>query len=699
MPISRCSCVAAFVCAASLAAASAPLTVTVLSSRPDMVSGGDALIEIKNAGTPNVQVKVNGREASPAFHSNAARGSLLGLVDGLKIGNNAITVKAGSRTANLVVINHAITGPIVSGEHLKPFICNTEESGLGAPLDGDCSAAKKVEYFYRSNETVAGSFKPLPSGDRPADLAHATTKDGKTVPYIVRVESGTINRAIYRIAILDDPSRASPSSWSPGEGWNQRIIYSFGGGCGANYTQGRSQATSVLFDPALSHGYAFITSTQNVLQQHCNDNLSGEALMMIKEHFIKHYGVPEWTMGIGGSGGSIQQLLIAQDFPGLLDGLLPSLTFPDSVSISPDVNECRLLIRYFQSDTKTWTKEKEKAVEGYSPGTCAAWDRSFANTIVATNVKGCGIAPELVYDPVKNPKGARCTTWDTNASTYGRDSSTGFTRIPLDNVGVQYGLKALNEGVITKQEFLDLNRHVGGFDHDGNPRSDRSVADLDAVRLAYVTGRLDSGAGGLSSVPILHYRSYNDAMGDIHDRVRDFVVRERLKKANGNADNQVMWVYPNGDRVMAAKVTAVAIDTMARWLDALSKDTSKLSAAAKVVHAKPADAVDGCWAPDGTRINEPATIDGPGKCNQLYPAHSTPRLAAGAPLTDDIMKCQLKPVDVKDYRVTFTSAELGELRQTFSAGVCDFSKPGVMQLPLAGTYLSLPYAEPSTSTR
>ena len=72
---------------------------------------------------------------------------------------------------------------------------------------------------------------------------------------------------------------------------------------------------------------------------------------------------------------------------------------------------------------------------------------------------------------------------------------------------------------------------------------------------------------------------------------------------------------------------------------------------------------------------------------------------AGAPLTDDIMKCQLKPIDAKDYRVSFTSTELDQLRQAFPSGVCDFSKLGVMQLPLAGTYLTLPYTEPSTSTK
>jgi hypothetical protein len=692
----------AVLCPLLASAAPAGLTITSLSSRPDLVSGGSALIEVKSSdAAQKIHVKLNGHDISRAFHRDTARGSMIGLVEGLQPGANQLEAHAGMKTARLQLVDHPITGPILSGEHLKPYVCMTEESGLGKPLDADCSAATKIEYFYRSGSTPEGSFKPLadPAAPHPADLLQTTTSEGKTAPYIVRVESGTINRAIYHIAILDDQAGGASAAWKPGPAWNRRIIYTFGGGCGTNYNQGRSPASSALFDPALSRGFASITSTENVLQQFCNDNLSGEALMMIKEHFIKRYGVPAYTIGFGGSGGSIQQLLIGQNFPGLLDGLLPSLTFPDSVSISPDVNECRLLVKYFKGDPKTWTKAKETAVEGYSAGTCAAWDRSFANTIVAANSKGCGIAPELTYDPVKNPKGARCTIWDTNAATYGRDPATGFARIPLDNTGVQYGLRALNAGAITKPEFLDLNRNIGGFDRDGNPRAQRSVADLEAIRLAYAAGRIDSGAGGLGSVPILHFRSYNDSLGDIHDHVRDFVVRERLRKATGRFDNQVIWVYPNGNRALAARVIGDAIDTMSKWLDTMALDASVAPAAEKILRAKPATALDGCWTGEGTRIDEPATLSGPGKCNTLYPSHSTPRMVADAPLADDVMKCQLKPIDPKDYAVAFSPAELDQLRLIFPGGVCDYSKPGVMQAPLAGTYLSLPLEMPSTSTR
>ncbi|MBA3270642.1 MAG: hypothetical protein H0T71_09020 [Acidobacteria bacterium] len=653
--------------------------VTVLSGRADMVSGNNALVQIATPSTESLAVLLNGQDITRVFRVEA--GQVIGLVANLRVGKNIIEAKRAGRTARLELTNHPISGPIVSGEHLEPFVCNTVESGLGEPLDANCSAASRVDYFYRAGN----AFKPLANPtERPADLSETTTSEGKTVPYIVRVESGTINRAIYRIAMLE-------------EGWNRRLMFSFGGGCGTNYNQGTNQATGALMDAALSRGFAHAISTQNVMQQHCNDHLSGEALMMLKEHFIERYGVPTWTMGFGGSGGAIQQLLISQNFPGLLDGILPSLTYPDSVSTRAGVTDCRLLMNVYKTDPATWTQVKQTAVEGYTPGTCRAWERSFIDIIVAANVRGCGIPAQQVYDPVTNPKGARCTMWDTNVASFGRDPVTGFARRSLDNVGVQYGLEAVNAGTITPAEFVALNETIGGFDNDGVVRATRSVADPESLRLAYAAGRLNSGAGGLPTVPMLHYRSYNDAVGDIHDRFRDFTMRERLRKANGRVDNQVLWVYPNGTAGLATRVTGLAIDTMTEWLDTLTRDTSAAAAHDKVKRARPAAAVDGCWDAEGARIDEVATFDGPGRCNALYPNHKNPRLVAGAHITDDILKCQLKPLDAKEYRVTMSPDEMTRLRGIFAGGVCDYTKSGVNQVPLGGTYQRLPLA-PRTST-
>jgi Tannase-like family of unknown function (DUF6351) len=65
------------------AAPKAPtLSIRALSSRPDMVSGGDALIEVRGA-TKGVKLAVNGKDASGDLRPDPASHSLRGLVSGL----------------------------------------------------------------------------------------------------------------------------------------------------------------------------------------------------------------------------------------------------------------------------------------------------------------------------------------------------------------------------------------------------------------------------------------------------------------------------------------------------------------------------------------------------------------------------------------------------------------------------------------
>ena len=107
---------------------------------------------------------------------------------------------------------------------------------------------------------------------------------------------------------------------------------------------------------------------------------------------------------------------------------------------------------------------------------------------------------------MKNPKGARCTMWDTNVATFGRDPLTGFARRSLDNVGVQYGLEALNRGAITDGGVpRSQRRRSAASTTTDRSAPERSVADPESLRLTYVAGRLNSGAGGLATTPILHY--------------------------------------------------------------------------------------------------------------------------------------------------------------------------------------------------
>jgi hypothetical protein len=671
------------------------LTVTIVSSRADMITGGDALVRATGAAAQSqLTWELNGKPVTLSKAARVGEGvagvhheqrAVVGLLTGVPVGKSTLKVKSAQSSVTLELVNYPVTGPVFSGPHQHPFVCQTESWKLGPPLDENCSAPTKIEWQYKSTAPVAGrgqsAFRSYdPSTPRPADLASATV-NGQSVPYIVRVETGTINRAVYQIAYLHDPASQAPMAFQPPPNWNGRLVYTFGGSCMAGYIQGSSSG-GVLNDLHLSRGYAIASSSLNVFGNNCNGVVSAETLMMVKERFIETVGLPKHTIGWGGSGGAMAQYTIAQNYPGLLDGIIPSATFPDAVTYFIESEDCRLVLRPYLNKASL-TEEQKRAVGGFSTwGTC---DRSYAGRPGRLDPKDCDadIPKELRYDPITNPKGARCSIYDGMATIFGRDPKTGFARRPHDNVGVQYGLGALNAGAITKDDFLDLNEKVGGYDIDTNWQAGRTAGDIAAIRIAYESGQTMIGAGGLKETPIIDVRNYLDPTGDFHESYHSFKARARLVKANGHADNQVML---RGRGASFTGIQAEYLAQMNRWLDAIALDTASVSRAQKVVRNKPADLVDACWTDDGRKIADPAVFGKDSECNRLYPPHSAPRLEAGAPLADDVWKCQLKPIDWKDYRVIFTDAEKARLRKIFAGGVCDWSKPSVGMAAYKGTW-------------
>ncbi len=691
-----------FVLESYAAAAPGAVKIDVLSGRADMVTGGDALVET-NAAPEKFSAKLNGQDISKSFHPSKAAGTMVGHIDGLKAGKNLLEVKSAKGSAKLELTNYPIAGPVFSGPHQKPFVCQTEQAGLGAPLDDDCFVKTVVTYVYKSTTPPAAGgrgrggqtpgaapagFKPFdPSGARPADIA-TTSIDGKTVDYIVRRERGTINRAIYEIAMLSNPSDPAPDPWTRSAGWNGRLVYSFGGGCAAGYRQGLPGGA--VTDEFLSKGYAVAASSLNVFGNNCDDVISSETAMMVKEHFIEEFGVPVHTIGTGGSGGAIQQYMMAQNYPGLLDGLMPQISFPDN-AIYESVIDCSQLDHAFGSMKTALNDDQKAAVSGYATfKTCSdGWmgrgaATSLANNQIKAAACNAAIPKTLAFDPESNPSGARCDYFDDMVNVYGKDPKTGAARRALDNVGVQYGLTAFNAKQISFEQFVDLNEVIGGHDVDGNIIGARDVADPAALKIAYQSGRVDTGGGSLSIVPIVDTRGYFDMAGNLHDRFRSMVIRARLKAANGSADNMVALMFPpSGTPPLRA---SELLASMNQWLDNIASDTSKSSAAVKVARDKPSGLTDACWTSEGEKIVEPQTYDGKGRCNQLYPAHADPRIMAGAPLTDDVLKCTLKPVEPTDYNVMLTPAQIAKLKATFPQGVCDYKRPGVAQQRVDGTW-------------
>jgi len=669
--------------------------IRTLSTRAEMVSGGDVLIEIA-APSPSTQIAIafGGRDAGAEIKPSPVASRFIARVRNLQVGENVIEVgSSGQRpSARLTVVNHAIAGPVISGPHQTPFACETQAFGLGQSLDADCTIATRVDYFYRSQQTEGNPFKPYDAnGPKPLDLATTTTLDGKTVPYIVRRERGTINRAVYVIAFLHEPGTPLPDPWNPsGSNWNGRLVYSFGAGCQAGYHQGRAIGgllanrylleESQLGDYAIGKGYAVASSSLNAFGTSCADVISAETMMMVKEHFIEQFGVPRYTIGSGRSGGSMQQHLIANNYPGLLDGIIPTAAFPDTLVFLNHMADCELLEHGFETSRLAWTDAQKTAVAGE-----ANWDFCARNGTAFPVLRPgycdrTGVPADSVYDPKANRSGVRCTYQDNMVNVFGRDPSTGFARRPIDNVGVQYGLKALNGGQITFEQFIDLNTRIGGFDIDGRIVSARTVADPEALRIAYQTGRVNATGQGMATVPIIDARPYTDGTGDVHDLVNSHITRARLAAANGTSGNQIVHVY--GPGIFMDRVQPANLDAIQRWLDAMANDKAPAKTPLeKVIRNRPPSVTDACYTKDGETITDMR------RCAEMFPVYSNPRLNAGQPMSSTLLKCELKAVDARDYKARPTNDQLAALRTAFPSGVCDYTKKGVA-VRLPDTWLS-----------
>ncbi len=365
---------------ASEALGSSDLRIESVSTKPYLVTGGDVLLRIEageDLDLSDVRVSANGTDVTTRFSLDvpgASQGaSLIGLVDGLGLGDNQIEARIpdSDAMAALELTNYPITGPIISGPHETPYLCGTERfrtaggETLGAPLDENCSVETRVEYVYLSTEDDGG-FKAY-GGAMPPDMAEATTLDGEVVPFIVRVQTGTVNRAIYQSAMLHDPADPRPDPWTRSRGWNGKLVYTHGGGCRNGWFQQGRSTGQVLNVGLLEMGFAVTSASLNVFGTNCNDLLASETHIMVKERFVESYGQPTYAIATGGSGGSYQSHQTADNYPGVFDGIIVSSSFPDVTSATIfTLADARLLYHYFTTTASgLFTRVQQRAVAGF----------------------------------------------------------------------------------------------------------------------------------------------------------------------------------------------------------------------------------------------------------------------------------------------------------------------------------------------
>jgi hypothetical protein len=656
--------VALTLCIASSAFAASAPQIRVLSNRADILSGGDALLQVAPAAN---KVTVDGRDVTNAFGVRSD-GRYLGLLTGLSNRDHTVTATApGGKAAQLKLSMHPIGGPVTAGPQIKPWAC------FAGATDAQCNRPVAYAYYYKS--TGGGSLQSYDPQNPPSDVANTTTDQGKTVPFIVRQETGTIDRDEYRVAVLFDPKKP----WAPTEpqdGFNHKLVIFHGASCDTEYQQ--ANAPDVLNETALGRGFATMSHALDNAGHNCNIATEAESLIMTKEHLIDTYGTVRYTIGSGCSGGSLVQQQVSNAYPGLYQGITPACSFTDAWSSAMQYVDYQLLLRYFNDLSRwgvgvAWTPNQMAAVEGHINPVNAV---TFTSVIPSSGdpSRTCpGVPSNQVFDEHTNPHGVRCSLQDYMINVFGKRPQDGYAEVAYDNVGIEYGLAALKAGTISAAQFADLNSKLGAWDINYNETKDRDEATQAAITRAYKSGAVDQAAN-LDKVAIIDLRGPDP--GAFHDVYRTYAMRARLKREHGTTANQVLWrgqVPLLGDANYADQ-SIVAMDS---WLAVIEKDTRAIPLAKKVIDDKPKNVADRCT--DGSGNDQPASV-----CDATVQAYATPRIVAGMPLADDTLKCELRPLNRASYGppTTFTDAQWASLVKTYPKGVCDYAKPGMYRTPV-----------------
>jgi len=726
----------------------------VLSSAAEQISGDDVLLALPHDQElpEGVHWRINGEVAEVLRQRQRQDYSEL-LLRGLQAGENVITLANvdGSALAQLPVISHPLGGPIFSGEQQYPFVCSSvlewgvqplvdhaeawgfpvqDKAGAVIGYSKDCMIEPFVEYHYM---TTAGTYRRWPTeGERPEDVASVTLEDGREVDFVVRWERGTLNRFLYSFATLAD---IEEPLWEPdGHLWNGRLLYHFEGGVGIGHFQGRVNATRARLPEALARGYAVIYSSGNRTGEHYNLQLGGETALMVKEHFVKRFGEPLYTVAVGGSGGAIQQYVYAQNHPGLIDAGVPQYSYPDMVTQTIHIGDCELLEHYMDvtdRDNPRWQLTQNRSLLVGLAATDAVPDQladakrqlGYSSAPGSTEcIPGWrGLSPLSMnphYGQVREqekmyPPGimdaVQWTHYDDLRNIYGLDDA-GWPRVAWDNAGVQYGLQSLLDGEISAEEFLHLNAYVGGWKHpadfvqegfpflgeptpenfdpwssrnmllseDGRP-APRSQGDLLAIQRLHDSGMVFHGQ---LDIPVIDWRHYLEHELDMHNTHQSFSVRQRIRRAMGHNEHQLIW-FTDARPERAVDHTMLALEVLDEWMLALREHPER-----GISGNRPARAVDSCFATDGSLIASGDAVwagildQAPaGDCTQAFPVYSTSRMVAGGPVEGGVFKCALKPLSVALEDGTYGSwqpdtAQRARLQEIFPEGVCDYSQPG-----------------------
>ncbi len=638
---------------------------------------------------------------------------------------------------------HGPVQSLYSGNTQYPFYCMTVDSGLGQPLvdnqsgygvpvyadiskpskiigySKDCNVATKLTYYSINQSGEVKALSLVDVENFPNSASDST---------LLRVEQGTINRFIYTL-IMPINSNEVGQRLSKFR-WNNRLIYQFNGGSGIGYRQGKQRAKRVdaRQKQQLLDGYAVISSSGNKTSYTYNMLLAEDTARRVKKHFVSLYGEPLYTVGIGGSGGGLAQYLIAQNSRGILDGLIPLYSYPDMITQTTYALDCDLLNNYFTFRAKKRSRwldwQKRQSVEGMNAlnnfpqragylqpmnqimagfvpslprGNSECINGYFGLSSFINNPKQGFLRKFFHSDVVKQVK---WSYWQDLVSLLGSDEQ-GYGFSTWDNVGVQYGLVALQDEAISINEFIDLNSKIGSWKLQTEMKAEhiwlpfgrkiplwlslwgnqnitpvthgvarRHEGSISAMNAAYNAGQVFIGK---ISLPVIDVRHYLEDDLDMHHVSASFYSRLRIAEQNGHSDNHVIWISDKN-----YNPAVLAFKMMDEWLLNLRNKPS-----ISVVDAKPAALSDQCFSASGKVLYQGKGIwDGKwnnkqeGQCQKIFPMYSTSRIQAGGTWSGDMFKCQLMSVNQAIKQGVYGTVDMRQFQQqlekAFPDGVCDY---------------------------
>ena len=273
--------------------------IEALSTDASRVTGGDVLLGLRlppSATLETVRVMADARDVTPIFQPSPFKTlphQFVGVLTGLADGRTTLTVTrvpGGKAEASLSMTNYPITGPVFSGPHLTPFICQTEAFTLPDGIEARAAArrellranggavrlpldageqrtgrarrhAQGIQAAAERRDAAAGRREDDDRDRRDRELHRARRNRHDESRHLSERRSCTTRRAIRR--------RRRSRRRRAGTG---RLIGVHGSGCpGGWYIQGAAHGRQpARREPRLGEGYALFVNTLNHPTNSCN---------------------------------------------------------------------------------------------------------------------------------------------------------------------------------------------------------------------------------------------------------------------------------------------------------------------------------------------------------------------------------------------------------------------------------------------